>query len=271
MLIKLLKTKIFFCGFLIVSTLLLCACAAPFIAPMNPETIDSTNLLQAPSSAHIFGTDSLGRDVLSRIIYGARISLSVGLLVILIALCIGIIIGSISGYFGGITDHMLMRFTDIMLCFPVFFLILAVIALLEPSVFNIIFILGLTSWMGQARLIRAEILTLKEREFILAAKSYGSSHKRIIIRHLIPNALGPVMVAAILGVANAILIESSLSFLGIGIQPPTPSWGNMLTDARVTLGVAWWLSVFPGLAILTAILGFNMMGEGVREYLAEKR
>jgi len=267
---KLLKRKLFTAGFAIVAILSLLSLAAPILCPIAPDIIDSNSLLMPPSSMHLFGTDQLGRDVFSRVIYGGRVSLSVGVVIILIATSIGMFLGAVSGYFGGILDYIIMRFTDIMLCFPVFFLILAVIAMLEPSVFNIIFILGLTGWMGQARLIRAEILSLKRREFVLAAKAYGASNTRIIIKHLIPNSLGPVLVAAVLGVANAIMVESALSFLGIGIQPPTPSWGNILSEAKATLGMAWWLSFFPGMAILLAILGCNLMGEGLRDCLSKK-
>ena len=243
---------------------------APFIAPHDPSHIDIGRVLQAPSLENPMGTDQLGRDVFSRMVYGSRISLSVGLIAVGIATLLGLLIGSVAGYAGGKTDWLLMAFVDIMLCFPVFFLILACIALLEPSLSHIMVIIGLTGWMGTARLVRAEILSLKEREFILAAKALGASHFRILTRHLIPNALGPVFVTAILGVAGAILIESSLSFLGIGVQPPTPSWGNILTDGKEGLGVAWWLTLFPGLAILFTVLSYNLIGEFLREKSGRK-
>jgi peptide/nickel transport system permease protein len=164
-----------------------------------------------------------------------------------------------------------MRLVDIMLCFPSFFLILAVVAVLEPNIINIMVIIGITSWMGVARLIRAEILTLKEREFILACRALGASDLRIIIYHLIPNAIAPVLVSAVLGVASAILVESALSFLGLGVQPPTPSWGNILMEGKSCLGVCWWLTLFPGLFILITVLGYNLLGEGLKEYLGPKR
>jgi peptide/nickel transport system permease protein len=205
--------------------------------------------------------------VLARILYGSRISLLVGFVAVGIATLLGIVIGAVAGYYGGWADAALMRFVDIMLCFPTFFLILAVIAFLEPSIWNIMVIIGLTGWMGVARLVRAEFLSLRERDFVIAARALGASDARLIFRHLLPNALSPVLVSATLGIAGAILTESALSFLGIGVQPPTPSWGNMLIAGKQTLGTAWWLSVFPGLAILVTVLGYNLLGEGIRDAL----
>jgi peptide/nickel transport system permease protein len=241
------------------------AILAPLICPFNPSVIDQNNLLMPPSARHLLGTDMLGRDLLTRIIYGARISLSIGLIAVGISVAIGLIFGSISGFYGGLIDSAIMRFVDIMLCFPTFYLILAVAAILGPSIFNIMIIIGLTSWMGSARLIRGEILSLKEREFIQAERAIGASNFRIIARHLIPNAIGPVLVNATLGIAGAILVESGLSFLGLGVQPPTPSWGNILIESKSTLGVAWWITVFPGFAILITILGFNFIAEGLKK------
>jgi peptide/nickel transport system permease protein len=202
-----------------------------------------------------------------RIAYGARISLLVGFVAVGIATFIGIILGAIAGYYSGWVDSVVMRFVDVMLCFPSFFLILAVIAFLEPSIWNIMIIIGLTGWMGVARLVRAEFLSLRERDFVMAARGLGATDARIILRHILPNAISPVLVSATLGVAGAILTESALSFLGIGVQPPTPSWGNMLIAGKQTLGTAWWLSVFPGLAILITVLGYNLLGEGLRDIL----
>lgn len=238
---------------------------APMIAPYNPGQIDIENILTAPSNSHIFGTDSLGRDLFSRMVYGTRISLLVGFIAVGIAALLGIALGSIAGYYGKWVDTIIMRFIDIMLCFPTFFLILAVIALLEPSIVNIMIIIGATSWMGMARLIRAEILSLKERDFIYAERAIGASDLRIITRHLIPNAMAPVLVSITLGIAGAILVESSLSFLGIGVQPPTPSWGNILSEGKAVMGAGWWMMLFPGLAIFITVLGYNLLGEGIRE------
>jgi peptide/nickel transport system permease protein len=175
--------------------------------------------------------------------------------------------GSIAGYYGGRIDSVVMRFVDIMLCFPAFFLILSVIAVLEPSIFTIMAVIGLTSWMGVARLIRSEILTLREREYVLASRVMGASDLWIVARHLVPNAIGPVLVSATLGVGGAILVESALSFLGLGVQPPTPSWGNILMDGKSTLGVAWWLTVFPGIFITLTVLSYNLVGERLRDLL----
>lgn len=254
-------------GSLIIVIFSLIAIFAPLISPHDPTAIDQNNLLMSPSKAHLLGTDSLGRDVLSRMIYGARISLSIGLVAVGIATILGLILGSIAGFYGGLIDSLIMRFLDIMLCFPTFFLILAVVAVTEPSIFKIMAIIGITSWMGPARLIRSEILSLKEREFILAEIALGASNTRIITKHLIPNAIGPVLVNATLGIGGAILLESGLSFLGLGVQPPVASWGNILIEAKSTLGVAWWITLFPGLAILITILGFNLIAEGLKKEL----
>jgi peptide/nickel transport system permease protein len=233
----------------------------------DPGAINVAQSLEAPSWAFPLGTDDLGRDVMTRLLYGARISLLVGFVAVGIATSIGILLGALAGFYGRWVDSLVMRFVDIMLCFPTFFLILAVIAFLEPSIWNIMIVIGLTSWMGVARLVRAEFLSLRERDFVVAARALGASDSRIIFRHLLPNALSPVLVSATLGVAGAILTESALSFLGIGVQPPTPSWGNMLIAGKQTLGTAWWLSAFPGLAILITVLGYNLLGEGIRDAL----
>ncbi len=253
-------------GGLIVLTMFLMAAAASF-SGADPAAIDVGQSLLPPSMAHPFGTDDLGREVFVRMLYGARISLLVGFVAVGISTIIGIILGALAGYYGSWVDALVMRFVDIMLCFPTFFLILAVIAFLDPSIWNIMIVIGLTSWMGVARLIRAEFLSLRQRDFVLAAQALGASDLRLIFRHILPNAMSPVLVSATLGVAGAILTESALSFLGIGVQPPTPSWGNMLIIGKQTLGSAWWLSVIPGMAILITVLGYNLLGEGVRDAL----
>jgi peptide/nickel transport system permease protein len=238
---------------------------APWLAPYDPNSINLKEVLMPPSPAHYLGTDTLGRDVLSRIIYGSRVSLKVGFVAVGLATLIGLFVGALAGYYGGWVDQGLMRLVDLMLCFPAFFLILAVIAVLEPSIWNIMVVIGLTGWMGVARLVRAEFLSLREREFVTAARALGASDTRLIMRHMLPNALAPVMVSATLGVAGAILTESALSFLGLGVQPPTPSWGNILTAGKDNIEIAWWLSVFPGLAILVTVMSYNLLGEGIRE------
>jgi len=238
---------------------------APWLAPYDPNSINLKEVLMPPSPAHYLGTDTLGRDVLSRIIYGSRVSLKVGFVAVGLATLIGLFVGALAGYYGGWVDQGLMRLVDLMLCFPAFFLILAVIAVLEPSIWNIMVVIGLTGWMGVARLVRAEFLSLREREFVTAARALGASDTRLIMRHMLPNALAPVMVSATLGVAGAILTESALSFLGLGVQPPTPSWGNILTAGKDNIEIAWWLSVFPGLAILITVMSYNLLGEGIRE------
>lgn len=264
---RLRKNSLAVLGAGIVATLFVIALLAPVLAPYDIGEIDAKNVLSAPSWEHPLGTDGLGRDVVSRMIYGARISLLVGFVSAGLACVIGLLLGALAGYFGGWLDTVLMRFVDIMLCFPSFFLILAVIAYLNASIWNIMFVIGVTSWMGVCRLVRAEFLTLKQRDFIMAAEALGAPPARVILRHGLPNAVAPVFVSFVLGVAGAILTESALSFLGIGVQPPDPSWGNILTEGKSTIEVAWWLSLYPGLAILITVLGYNLLGEGLRDVL----
>ncbi len=259
------RNRLAVAGSIVVGLLFAISLLAPIISPYNPADIDVTSILEAPSLAHPLGTDELGRDLLSRMIWGSRISLKVGFVAVGISTTIGMLLGALAGYYGAWVERIIMRLVDVMLCFPTFFLILAVIAILEPSIWNIMMVIGITSWMGVTRLVRAEFLTLKEREFVLAAKAQGLSDRRIIFRHMLPNALAPVLVAATLGVAGAILTESALSFLGIGVQPPIPSWGNILTAGKNNIQFAWWLSVYPGLAILITVLGYNLLGEGIRD------
>lgn len=261
------KNRLAVIGAVTVLLLITISLLAPFIAPYDPTAIDVRHTLSPPSKTHLLGTDELGRDLLSRIIWGSRVSLKVGFVAVGIAIVIGIVIGAIAGFYGGKVDAILMRFVDIMLAFPTFFLILAVIAILEPNIFTIMAVIGITSWMDVARLVRAEFLSLKERDFVGAARAVGVSDTRLIFRHILPNALSPVFVAATFGVAGAILIESGLSFLGLGVQPPDPSWGNILTAGKDNIEIAWWLSVYPGLAILITVLSYNLVGEGLRDAL----
>ncbi len=252
-------------GFIIISSILLLAAIAPLIAPYDPNAIDVKAILLAPSQLHLMGTDGLGRDVFSRMLYGARISLMVGFVAVGIATLIGIVLGAIAGFYRGWVDTVIMRSVDVMLSIPTFFLILAVIAFLSPSIWNIMIVIGLTSWMGVTRLVRAEFLSLRNREFVLAAQALGAKDLRLIFGHLLPNSLTPIIVSSILGIASAVLVESGLSFLGLGVQAPQASWGNILTDGKEYIQFAWWLSLFPGLAILLTVLGYNLLGDGLRD------
>jgi len=257
-------------GLVIITIVLLAAALAPFIAPYDPNFIDIESILIAPSYNHIMGTDGLGRDVFSRMLYGAQISLLVGFVAVGISTGIGIILGSIAGFYRGWIDSFIMRIVDIVLSIPSFFLILAVIAFLTPSIWNIMIVIGLTSWMGVTRLVRAEFLSLRGREFVMASEAMGSSDIKIILLHLLPNSMTPIIVSSVLGIASAVLVESGLSFLGLGVQAPTASWGNILTDGKEYIQFAWWLSLFPGLAILLTVLGYNLLGEGLRDILDPK-
>lgn len=254
-------------GFVIITGILLLALFAPLLAPYDPDAIDVKAILLPPSPEHPMGTDGLGRDVFSRMLFGARISLLVGIVAVGIATAIGIILGAIAGFYRGWVDVAIMRLVDVMLSIPTFFLILAVIAFLTPSIWNIMIVIGLTSWMGVTRLVRAEFLSLRTREFVLASQALGSEDGRLIFRHLLPNSLTPVIVSSVLGVASAVLVESGLSFLGLGVQAPQASWGNILTDGKEYIQFAWWLSLFPGIAILITVLGYNLLGEGLRDAL----
>lgn len=265
------RNKLALTGLILLIPMFLCAFLAPMIAPHNPVEPDLKNVLAGPSFSHPFGTDILGRDVLARVIYGSRVSLLVGFVSVGIATLIGLVLGALSGYYGGVVDEVIMRFVDLMMCFPTFFLILAVIAFLEPSIWNIMVVIGLTSWMGISRLVRAEFLSIKSKEFVMAAKAQGLSNRKIIFSHILPNALAPVYVVATLGVGGAILTESALSFLGIGVQPPTASWGNILAQAKDNIEIAWWLSLYPGIAIFLTVMGYNLLGEGLSDLLDPRR
>jgi peptide/nickel transport system permease protein len=245
-----------------------------------PLSAASTTLLPAadgPSfGVYLLGTDELGRDVFARMLQGSFVSLSIGFIAVGISVLIGIIVGGVAGFYGNVklgfitVETLLMRFTDVMLCFPTFFLILTVVALLPPSIYNIMIVIGLTSWMGTARFVRAEFLSLREQDFVVAAQALGLPERRIIFRHMVPNAIAPVLVSATIGVASAILTESGLSFLGFGVRPPYATWGNILADGKDFIFDAPWLFFIPGTAILIVVLAFNLVGEGMREVLNPK-
>ena len=261
------RNQLALAGGVVVVFVAVLALLAPVIAPMDPNRPDVKKILDSPSSRHPLGTDQLGRDVLSRMLYGARVSLAVGFVSVGIATLIGIALGSAAGYHGGAIDAMVMRLVDLMLVFPRFFLLLAVLGFLRPSIWTIMAVIGLTGWMSVARLVRAEFLSLREREFVLWSQSIGASAFRIIWRHILPNAIAPVLVAITLGIPAAILAESGLSFLGLGVQPPHATWGNILSEGKDAIEIGWWLSVYPGLAILVTVLSYNLLGEGIRDAL----
>ncbi len=241
---------------------------APLVSPYDPERTRLLDIYEAPSALHPFGTDSLGRDLATRILYGGRVSLSVGVLAVTVAISFGTLVGMIAGYYGRWIDTVLMRFVDMMFSFPRLFLLIIFGVFFKGMTLGVIvLVLGLLSWMTTSRLVRATFMSLKEREFVLAARAVGVPDRRIILRHLLPNSLAPIIVAATLGVASAIISESTLSFLGLGIQPPTPSWGNMLRDATSDMEKAPWLAIFPGIAIFLAVVSINFIGDGLRDAL----
>lgn len=240
----------------------------PFqLAPYDPIEQDIPNRLQAPSREHLMGTDQLGRDIFSRILYGARISLGVSVMVVGISLLIGIVMGVVSGYVGGWADETIMRLVDLLMAFPGLLFALVVVAVLGPGLFNLLLALAVTGWTGYARIIRGEVLSVKEDEFIKAAQVMGASRSRIMFRHVIPNVISPIVVLATLNLGTVVLATAGLSFLGFGAQPPTPEWGNMIARSRDTLTTAWWVANFPGMAIMLTVLGFNLLGDGLRDVL----
>ena len=250
----------------------LTAALAPILAPFDPIAIENPTETQflAPSWQHIFGTDGFGRDLFSRALYGASVSLSIGLLAVLIAVTIGTVYGAVAGYFGGMIDSVLMRVVDVIFAFPTFFLMLMLVGVFEANIVFLILVLGLTSWTGTARFIRGEVLSLKEREFVEGVRAIGLPNSLIIFRHIIPNAMAPVLVSATLMVGGIITAEASLSFLGIGVRPPTPSWGNMISQGQDALFVAWWVAFFPGMLLVITVLCFNLLADGLRDALDPK-
>jgi peptide/nickel transport system permease protein len=235
--------------------------------PYDPSLPVLEDKLQPPSLEHWLGTDNLGRDVMTRMLHGTYISLTIGFIAVGVSISIGVLVGAFAGYWRGWIDSVLMRAVDAIMCFPTFFLILTVVAILGPNIWNIIIIIGLVSWTGTARLVRAEYLTLRETQYVFAARALGQGHVRIMFRHILPNAMAPILVTAVLGVPGAILTEAGLSFLGLGVQPPQPTWGNIITDGKTYILDAWWLILFPGVAILVTTLAFYLSGEGLREAL----
>jgi peptide/nickel transport system permease protein len=263
------RSKLAMAGTILIGLLVLAAVLAPLIAPFDPiKDEDLTRADRAPSRTYLMGTDGQGRDVLSRVIYGAQISLVVGVAATAISVAIGLTLGALSGYFGGWIDNVIMRFTDMVFAFPAPLFVIAVAAVFEKrSIIVLFLILGLIGWPGIARLVRGKVLEIRATEYADAARALGAGHVRIIARHILPNALAPIMVAASIGIAGNILTESWLSFLGLGLPPHVPSWGNMINEGRTVITTLPWLCLFPGLAIILAVLGFNLLGDGLRDAL----
>ncbi len=251
----------------IIALLLVATLAAPLLSPQTPYEMELSQGLAAPESAHPFGRDKLGRDILSRVLYGGRTSLIVGFAAVSISVLLGVLIGGIAGYLGGVWDEVIMRVTDVFLAFPGILLAIALMSVLAPSLWNIVISLSVFGWVGYARLTRAQVLALREREFVTAARAAGAAPGRILTHHLFTNVISPVIVEASIGMAGAILAESGLSFLGLGIQPPEPSWGAMLAEGRDFLLVAPHLTIYPGIAIALTVMGLNILGDGLRDLL----
>jgi peptide/nickel transport system permease protein len=267
---RLFRNFAFSAGLLLTLLLVIAALAAPLLAPHDPNVQDTSRRLEGPAPGHPLGLDDLGRDVLSRIVYGARVSLRVGFSVVVLASLIGVTLGAISGYFGGAVDVTIMRLCDILLAFPGILLAIALVAVLGPSLNNVVLALATIGWVGYARLVRGQVLKVREMEYVTAAKALGARSLRVIVRHVLPNVINPVIVMATLGLAGAILAEAALSFLGLGVQPPTPSWGAMLTSGRRYLGLANHLAIYPGIAIMLAVMGLNFLGDGLIDALDPK-
>lgn len=266
------KNRLAVVSFYFIMFLILVAIFGPLVSPYSPGDIDYSHMgvPHPPSLKHLMGTDGNGRDILSRILYGARYTLMVGIGAVLVFITIGTILGAISGYVGGWIDTIVMRIVDVLLSLPILFFILIIQMLLEPSIYNVIFVIGLTGWAGTCRLIRGQVLSIREMTYIESARAIGASSSRIIFRHVIPNTMAPVIVMATLGVASTILLESALSFLGYGVQEPNASWGGMLNKAQAFMSIAPWTVFFPGILIVLTVLAFNFMGDGLRDALDPK-
>jgi ABC-type dipeptide/oligopeptide/nickel transport system permease subunit len=254
-------------GVIVVGLLIVMAVAAPLIANHDPLAIDLVRSLEGPSMSHWFGTDIQGRDVFARLVFGARVSLTVGIASQVIALALGVMLGLIAGYYGRFIDEIVMRFADVTLAFPTLLLLIALVAALQPSLTIVFLVIGLVGWAGMARLVRGQVLVVREMEYVQAERALGAPDWRIILKHVLPGVIAPVVIASTLGIAGAIMAESSLSFLGLGVQPPTPSWGSMIADGRdlYQLRTAPWTSLAPGIAIGAAVLGFNLLGDALRD------
>jgi len=258
-------------GLGVLAVLVLATILAPYLTAHNPGEPNMTNRLAPPGGEHLFGTDNLGRDLFARTLFGARVSLTVGPLATAIALAIGLVVGCISGFYGGTVDLVLQRIVDVVMCMPAIFLILVIIAFVGPAISTTILVIGLVYWTAPSRIIRAEFLAMRDRDFVEAAKAVGMNEFRIIWRHILPNALPPLIVQTSLFIAQAILIEAALSYLGLGAQPPVPSWGNIMTDGGRVLHRAWWVATFPGIGLFLTVLSLNLVGDGLRDALDPKQ
>ena len=264
---RFMRNRLAVAGLVLIAVLTVLAVFAPLVAPFDPIKQDYNALLQAPSITHLFGTDNLGRDVLSRVIYGARVSLTAGVIAVGLATLLGLVFGLLAGFFGGVVDEAIMRVVDATLAFPFLVLAITLAAVLGPSLQNAMLAIAVVSAPVFARLARGQVLSERERDYVQAAHALGSSDARIVVRHLLPNIAGPIIIQASLSIAGAILAESALSFLGLGVQPPTPSWGEMLNTARGYLRDAPWTAIAPGSLIFIAVLAFNLLGDGLRDAL----
>ncbi len=269
---KFLKNKMAVAGLIVITVIIVLTVFAPLFTSYDPNKTDLLNIRGCPSTEHILGTDDLGRDIFARLLYGGRISIAVGVISMLLQMAIGVTLGVVAGYFGGLADKVIMRFVDIIMCFPFFVIAIALAAVIGGSMTNLVLIIGMLMWPGIARIVRGEVLVIKENEFIMAAKALGMNSKEIVIQHVLPNIISPVLVASTLSVANGVLMEATLSFLGLGVNPPAPSWGNMLVAAQnmSVLKNQWWMWIPAGMAVVLMVLAINFLGDGLRDALDAK-
>lgn len=268
---RLLKNRRVVIGLVIIACVHAAAVLAPWLAPYDPDTQILVNRLEPPGAQYLFGTDHLGRDIFSRILWGARVSLAVGTIATVLTVLVGTLFGLLSGYFGAWVDGILMRATDVFLAFPIFILLITVVAIYGSSTLLLVLFLGLAAWPSTARLVRAEVLSISAREFVLAARALGAGDARIMLRHIFPNVVSVLVVAATLRVAIVILIEAGLSYFGLGVPPPTATWGGMVADGRTVLDTAWWTTTFPGVTIVITVLAYNLLGDGLRDVLDPRK